>query len=395
MARRKTKAFWIVQTLLVVACSVAPAKVAASPESDAKYAAGLVEYKKANYAAAVQLFEESQSKGNSKPENYLYIGHCYTAMGKRQQATKTYQQIMSLFPGKPASVLAAQCLWTLSSSAKPGAVPSATVSGVASGKAGDDKIEMPPEERIPYSRHYGDHLYVRGAVNGRATQVLIDTGAFKVVIGKDDLIDLGIKPPEGASTIIGSGAAGALRGWEMPLEVSIGRIKRKMPVTVIDGRQPMLLGQPFLSGMHYSIDRTSNYILFTRDAKDFQKQISYDSVEVPFRMLNGNLMVMVKVNGQPTEMNFDTGAPYSLFNRLSMIALGLEQVAMTTIRGAGDSMMLGYECIADSIELGPIRKQRVSVVASPGGGQNVLGQDFFGHNKFVVDNEKKVIRFSR
>ncbi|MDZ4837990.1 MAG: retroviral-like aspartic protease family protein [Candidatus Melainabacteria bacterium] len=256
-------------------------------------------------------------------------------------------------------------------------------------------LSMPPEERIPYDRRPGDHLYVRGSINGRPTHILIDTGAFKVVVGKNDLLALGIKPPDGKSQFVGSGAAGALRGWEMPLEVSIGRIKRKLPVQVIEGSQAMLLGQPFLSGMHYQIDRHSNYIHFMRDSKDFAKEMSYDSVEIPFRMLDGNMMVSAKVNGKNTEMNFDTGAPYTLFSMRSMMMCDLEPLGQTQIHGAGGSSTGAYVCQAGTIELGSIRKQSVQVVVSPSCGQDVLGQDFFGHMKFIVDNEKKVIRIAR
>jgi clan AA aspartic protease (TIGR02281 family) len=256
-------------------------------------------------------------------------------------------------------------------------------------------LEMPSQEHIPYTRHSGDHLYVHGSINGKPTEILLDTGAFKVVIGKQDLVALGIKPPDGPAEIVGSGAAGALRGWEMPLEISIGRIKRKLPVQVIDGRQPMLLGQPFLSGMHYQIDRGRSYIRFIRDAKDVEKEISYNSVAIPFRMLNGNMMVEAKINGVKTEMNFDTGAPYTLLTAMSIYEFGLHPVGPIQVRGAGGSASSGYECYADTVELGAIRKTGVHVAVGSNVGHNVLGQDFFGRMKFIVDNEKHVIRIAQ
>jgi clan AA aspartic protease (TIGR02281 family) len=274
---------------------------------------------------------------------------------------------------------------------------------LASSKTGTDSsanekeatLSMPAEERIPYIRQPGDHLFVRGEINGRSTQILIDTGAFKVVVGKNHLVKLGIKPPEGNPEIIGSGAAGALKGWEMPLEISIGRIKRKLTAQVIEGDEVMLLGQPFLSGLHYRIDRGSNYIHFTKDSKALQKEMSYDSVEIPFRMQDGNLMVPVKVNGVSTEMNFDTGAPYCLFSMDSMWRLRLRPVSEMTIRGAGGSAASGYACYVESMQLGSIRKQGFSVAVSPSCGQNVLGQDFFGQRRFIIDNENKVLRIAR
>lgn len=256
-------------------------------------------------------------------------------------------------------------------------------------------LSMPAEEHIPYNRHQGDHLYVHGQINGRPTEILIDTGAFKVVVGKQDLLALGIKPPEGARKLIGAGASGALYGWEMPLEISIGRIKRKLTAQILDGRQPMLLGQPFLRGMHYQIDRSRSYIHFIRDAKDLEKQIGYNSVAIPFRMIDGNMMVEAKINGIKTEMNFDTGAPFTLLAPFSIYQFNLTPLGRTQIGGAGGSQSSAMVCHADTVELGPIRKTGVQLVVGSAVGHNVLGQDFFGHMKFIVDNEKQVILIAR
>lgn len=297
---------------------------------------------------------------------------------------------LAMKPGRGVSKTSLQAANTKVALAKP---PSAFEAKGADSKTAT--LSMPPEERIPYDRHVGNHLYVRGEINGHSTHILLDTGAFKVCIGRKELVALGIKPPEGASEIVGSGAAGALRGWEMPLEITIGRIKRKLPVQVVEGSQPMLLGQPFLAGMHYQVDRNSSYIRFIRDSKDFAKEMSYDSVEIPFRMLNGNMMVTAKVNGHSTEMNFDTGAPYTLFTAMSMFSCDLKVLGRTEVHGVGGSSSGAFVCHADTIELGGIRKTGVQVVVSPSCGHDVLGQDFFGHTKFLVDNEKHVIRMAR
>ena len=252
-------------------------------------------------------------------------------------------------------------------------------------------LEMPSQEHVPYTRDQGNHLYVRGAINGKHADIMIDTGAFKVLIGKQDLLALGIKTPDGPSEIIGAGASGALRGWTMPLEISVGRIKRKMDVQVLDGRQTMLLGQPFLRGMHYQIDRSRGYIRFMRDSSDVDKEIG-NAASIPFRMIDGNMMVEAKINGVNTEVNFDTGAPYTLLAMDAIWKFGLRPQGAARIGGAGGSGSMGYVSRADSIEIGPIKKRDFQVVIGTAVGQHVLGQDFFGNLKFIVDNEKHVIR---
>jgi predicted aspartyl protease len=168
-----------------------------------------------------------------------------------------------------------------------------------------------------------------------------------------------------------------------------------MPVQVFDGSQPLLLGQPFLRGMHYQIDNSANYLHFTRDQKDLQKQMSYDSVEVPFQMQNGNLMVSAKVNGNPVELNFDTGAPHNVFTLSQMERFSIEPYAQQLIGGVGGSAVVGYRARVDSMELGPIKKTNVECLISPAIGHGLVGQEFFGHMRYVIDNEKHVIRFAR
>lgn len=252
-------------------------------------------------------------------------------------------------------------------------------------------LDMPSQEYIPFTRDQGNHYYVQGSINGKRTNLMIDTGAFTVLVGKQDLMALGIKPPDGPSEYIGSGASGALRGWQMPLEIAVGRIKRKMDVQVLDGKEVMLLGQPFLRGMHYQIDRSRGYIRFMRDSGDIDKEIG-NAASIPFRMINGNMMVEAKINGVNTEVNFDTGAPYTLLSMSALWAFNLRPEGSTMIGGAGGSGSMGYVSTADSIEIGPIKKRHFRVVIGTAVGQNVLGQDFFGTSKFIVDNEKHVIR---
>jgi clan AA aspartic protease (TIGR02281 family) len=387
--------------LLAVACvSSGTLPAAASPPGGSDLIIALGQYKRANYRLALQSFLAARAKGDKSPETYIHIAHCYSALGYRDLAYRAYQDIAQKFQGTPAAELATQCVIKLvkqpaapnSAIQKPPVSKILTISPPLDPTA--STLSMPAEERIPYTRQTGGHLYVKGAINGRGTDILFDTGAFKVVVGRDNLIALGIKPPDGPSKIIGAGAAGALRGWDMMLDVSIGRIQRHMQVQVLEGRQVMLLGQPFLEGIQYQIDNNASYLVFI-NSKDVQKSMSYDAIEIPFHMVSGNLMVEAKVNGVATEMNFDTGAPHCVFTQWSMGELGLKVVGRTEIRGAGGSSVPGYYCTADTIELGPIRKQALNVLVSPSCGHNVLGQEFFGHMKFIVDNGKQVIRFAR
>lgn len=387
----------LVATILCVSVFSALPAVAQKGHGEIDYGIATNFYKNKNYQGALEHFRKSLEKGNNTADNWIYIGHCYAFLGKRGDAINVYKEVQRKFKGTAAERLATQSIARLQGSGVSGAVGAGSSAVAAASVTGsnDATLSMPAEEKIPYVRGPGGHLFVNGAVNGRPTRVLIDTGAFKVVIGKEELVALGIKPPTGASEFIGSGAAGALKGWEMELEVSIGRIKRKMPVQVFDGSQELLLGQPFLRGMHYQIDNSANYLHFTRDQKDLQKQMSYDSVEVPFQMQGGNLMVSAKVNGNPVELNFDTGAPHNVFTQTQMYMFNIEPYAKQMIGGVGGSAVVGYRARVDSMELGPIKKTNVECLISPAIGHGLVGQEFFGHMRYVIDNEKQVIRFAR
>ena len=258
---------------------------------------------------------------------------------------------------------------------------------------------IPEEERIPYTRKIGDHLHVVGKVNGIRTKMLVDTGAFKVTIGSKELKQLGIELPKGKKEIVGYGAGGANYGWYKNLTISVGKIKRTLKVNVVEGSEMLLLGQPFLRGMHYKIDRKSNYIHFTKSSTVAKKQTSIDAIEIPFRMVDGNMITVVTINGRNVEVNFDTGAPYCLFSTIDAKRLGLKPVsgvAKTKVTGIGGKSTPAYVFDIESIHMGPIRKRNIRVfVTGIHSRYPVLGQSFFGHTKFVVDNEKNIIRFER
>jgi hypothetical protein len=56
------------------------------------------------------------------------------------------------------------------------------------------------------------------------------------------------------------------------------------------------------------------------------------------------------------------------------------------------SQILVYN--VDSIALGPVVKRNISIWVG-GDGFNLLGQNFFGDQRYVIDNDKNVIHFLR
>jgi len=259
---------------------------------------------------------------------------------------------------------------------------------------------IPDEEHVPYWKDQWGNPLVNALINGKRIPVMIDTGAYRTVMGTNQLKALGIPIPKEKAVPVGYGAAGALKGWKKDYEITIGKIKRTTKVTVLDDKQTTVcVGQPFLRGMHYRIDPKRNYIHFVKDSKTTIKQVSVDAIEIPFRMVNDNVMVQAMVNGRIIEMNFDTGAPDILLSYQDAKKIGLLKRApdsMAKMQGHGTAQTTYFVYKLDRVELGPMVKTGLTALVPESVGiHSVLGQIFFGTKTYVIDNEKNVIRFSR
>lgn len=256
---------------------------------------------------------------------------------------------------------------------------------------------IPDQDQVSYWKARDTNMRVNGWINGRPTAMMLDTGAYKVVIGWEILQKLGIKTPEGKATDRSSGAGGSFEHWEMPLEIQIGKIKRTVNASVVKNEPEILVGQPFLEGMSYRVDTRAGILYFVKKGGSVKHVGTFDSIEVPYRMSDGNLMVQAKINDTPLEMNFDTGAPTTVLSTRDAWRLGLmfrQPLSVDAIAGVGGGAQAAYVYRVSDIKLGDkkVTDFRVHVMEI---GHSVLGQDFFGRTQFVVDSEKQVIRFSR
>ncbi len=260
----------------------------------------------------------------------------------------------------------------------------------------NDPLDVIPEEdHVPFFTDHWKKPHVKGWINGKPVTMMIDTGAYRVVVGKKVLDALNIKTPKERPTQSSYGAGGKFYHWTIPLEITVGKIKRKVKVHVPENEDAICLGQPFLRGLSYRIDNSRSSIFFTKNSENIKKHMAVDAIEIPFRMIKGNLMVTIKVDGKELEANFDTGNPATILSYNECLSKGLlinKQLGKTELLGLDNKTSEAAVCVMNSIDLGPIRKTNVIVALSA---TTVLGQDFFGNKHFIVDHEKKVIRFSR
>lgn len=384
---------------------------------DKAFADGIKAYKECRYRAAANKFQEAFEKGNGSPEVYLYWAHSLAGCGEKGKAIKKYQDTATVFKGLPPEKVALQCVKRLDPYNQhknvnptegiaeiPKVQPKKAKGSVEerpedTATKPDDPNDLddvlPEEEHVFYSKDLGQKPVVKGFINGKPYNLVIDTGAYRVVVGKRALSSLNIKVPSDAPKSYSYGAGGKFYHWTMPLEISVGKIKRKLKVHVSENDDFVCLGQPFLRNLVYHMDNSRGLLIFHNNSEKAKKQLALDTIEIPFHMKDGNMMVDIKVEGKPLEANFDTGAPCIMLAYDKAKEYGLlsnKDVGRTTIQGFDGKQSVALYCVVDTVDLGPIRKSKILVFV---GGTTVIGQTFFSDKRYVIDNEKKVIRFMR
>ncbi len=344
----------------------------------------------------------------SSPQQSAHFSKCQDWVKQRMEAARTGRAslLVSLGPKAKKAASAKDAKTEDKTQGTKTATTTATTTANTSLTSSEAKVErikkekpdtIPEQDHVPYWIDVHTRMRVKGWINGRATTMMLDTGAYKVVIGWEILQRLGIKPPEGKATDRSSGAGGSFEHWEMPLEIQIGKIRRTVNASIVKNEPEILVGQPFLEGMSYRIDTRGSYIHFVKKGGSSRHVGTFDSIEVPYRMVNGNMMVQAKINNTPLEMNFDTGAPSTVLSTQDAFRLGLmfrEPDDVEAIGGIGGGAQEAYVYQVSEIQLETKKKSDVRVHVM-NIGHSVLGQDFFGTSQFVVDSEKRVIRFTR
>lgn len=110
-----------------------------------------------------------------------------------------------------------------------------------------------------------------------------------------------------------------------------------------------------------------------------------DIFEIPIKRREANIAVIeVVFNGQHRfEMLLDTGASGTVLTPTMADTLQIELEGTTLVSTAGGVIQAGVGKV-DSIAVGGITANNVSVVIAPNLPIGLLGQDFFGHYDLVI-----------
>jgi len=409
--------FYFTAGLIVLCLIVSSTQCLASTS---EFDLGVSDFGKKEYKTALSHFDNA-IKANPRDCNAIYYkALVLTRLGMSQQAQMQYGVLVRSFPGTEAARNAEIALATLNprylqmlKPSNPGASdivqPAGTINGTAdSGHLSDlDFASLPKRSRI-YFENEGKHMLIDATINGRPLKMLFDSSAENVTFEKNQLAQLGIRPPETAT----GGDAAAPQISAMRVTLKVGEIERRnFPITVQDEllTRP-LLGQTFLKAFQYEVDNAAKTITFTK--KDSTAKASAnDPNSIPFKREGNEVVVQVEVNGRTIPMFLDTGVEQIYFTADQARAVGLEipddAMSGTTATATGKRPVKYFN--VQRIKCGPVIKNDVRVlVLQPTLDADIdpkvkkqdfrhplLGQEFFGDFRITVDNDANVIRMRR
>jgi predicted aspartyl protease len=372
---------------------------------DALYSQGMAAFKAGDFGKAAQIFEQCKSAGGASADVYYLTAVTYEHLGKFDLATTNYVTVCRSFPGTQAARLAGQAL------KRPAFMAVAT--NIPAEVRNPSLDTFPKETWVPFKR-VRNSVVVEGSINGRTTPMIFDTGASSCTATVQQLKALGIEPPTGKPTGYAGGVGSAHRipAWTILADLKLGKIERRQfPLTVIDSQIGMpLLGETFYRDLEYSIDGAASAISFkSKNSTSVLQSASAKAgvsvgadgkyvYNVPFTMEGKSIIVTAKIDGQPVQMIFDTGADISMFTLKQVQDLHVN--VQNTGRSIGVGGISGRTevpiVVVKNVQLGPIDKPLVAAVTNNAAmPRPLMGQEYFKDYPYTIDHANGVIKFQK
>ncbi|MBK9619639.1 MAG: retroviral-like aspartic protease family protein [Candidatus Obscuribacter sp.] len=359
---------------------------------------GIKKFSAKDYDGAIKVFTSYVKTNPQSADAYYYLAASYHRQNRNADALKFYEYVSKNFPGSQAATYSQTSIKSMQA---PGAGAADKPASTAS-KSSDDDDDIgpligPDEDRVPLHRGLGHHLMMNTVINGKNIEMAFDTGASATVLSLDAWKRLGNKVPTGKPVGFAQGVGGDVPMWQAPATVGLGKFSRKLTVGLTESMFGNgLIGQDFFNDLQYNLSGGSDYIhMFRRNASGASRSVPFNTIDVPFRLTNNEMLVTALVNGHPVEMVFDTGAS-SIVLDMSVAAMVMpapQQARMAAFGGVGGSkpaLVVNLE----SLKLGDLEKRNIEIIVGQIG-TSLLGQPFFKDQRYVIDNDKKMIRFFR
>jgi clan AA aspartic protease (TIGR02281 family) len=414
-------------TILVVASFVGTWLTTAAAIADPYFDHGADLYKKRDFKNASLYFEQSIKANPADSNTYYYSALSFHQLGDRVHAIIRYKQLVQTFPGTPAAQNAMAALMQLD----PAFVKTYRRGAATSGRTalpesqGEtvttttmyrdpndlDLSHVPERTKIYYKQRSdtsGIHFIVPTEVNNRPIEMLFDTGASNIVMGKNHLRQLGIAPPPAGTQPTGmSHGVGTSEGipyWTMLATLKVGDIiVPNCPIDVQDNLPTdPLLGETLFKHFAYTIDYGAHSIVMTKKGSATAAAMASaaaSAYSVPFIREGNEMVVVAEINGRPYKMYFDTGAMGIAFSKDDCTRLNIpipEDAVDIRSTGVGGTTT-GKRFAVSRMKLGPVdrRDVEIAVLDSSAMGRPLLGQDFYAGWQYTIDNANMRINFVR
>lgn len=360
---------------------------------------------------------------------HYYLGLAKHYKGDRQGAMEAYSKVLSDFPGTEAGNLAIRGMSSIDPTilqqlglAAPAARPSSNYSGSrnagqSSGQygqgGGNSSLDydrtasddmLPDETRISFTRD-SNCMIMDGRIGGRQTKFMFDTGAEHVVIGKNQLSQLGVNlgPIYKTGTAYGSGSTGGSKTEIYKIDLQLGNIiRRNFPVVVYEHLDNYpIIGQMFFNDFQLTVDSRGGNVTFKRRGRggNAVANAPLTANDVPFKLDGREIVVNVLVDGKSIPMYVDTGASWVTFTQGQAASIGIEVPADAPAeqsRGVSGMSTTRFVKVR-SFKLGPVEKRdfRIGIVDRAANAYPLLGAEFLGDQHYSIDYDRGVIHFGR
>ena len=371
-------------------------------------------YNNRQYREALPLLEAQVKANPADAYAAYYAALAYQQLGNMNSARYYYKIVATVSPTSQIGGYAKTILSKIdpsfvgsassSASRESTSLGSTRAATVSSTTAIDPRL---PKECDVRCRKERGSVVVTPTLNGRPIDMVFDTGAPGIVLGKDQLESLGIKAPSGqpAGVTGGSSNTNEIKYWEMMATVKLGPIEKEMPIEILETNdsQP-LFGQTFFKEFDYTIDQGGGSIHFRQKGLGSAgKDRNAYSVPFEFRKAGNRIIVTVEINGRPGKAMFDTG------NSANAICFTSDKQARKFGVTIPEDARISYHSgvsgrgqvrifTVGHVRMGPIDESNVECSVNQDGDDDdlpLLGEPFWKNYQYTIDMNTKQIHFVR
>ncbi|MBA3993920.1 MAG: hypothetical protein C0469_10370 [Cyanobacteria bacterium DS2.3.42] len=360
-------------------------------------------YQAKRYKEAAQMFEGCLTAQKPDANVLYYAAVCNQEAGNLGRAKALYKQVVQLSPGSTIAQYSEKILTRLDPAAQMTAAGAAyNPYRRAQTNEREATVSGPDEARV-YFKQVGRAMYIPVEIDNRSVEMILDTGAPGILLGKNQLSRIGLRLPDGPALGQSGGAANTLTQnfYGMTATVKVGPFSMSnAQIKVLENNMaPPLLGQEFLKFFDYTVDQGAHSIHLVRKGSGGAVAKSGYSIPFEFREGGNRIVVEAEINGRKARLMMDTGnsATGITFHSVGQAKdYGLAPPADARIglhsgvSGSGKA----YQYYANRVKLGPIDRSKLRVAANLDGNDSelpLLGHEFFEGWQYNVDLKERKI----